>query len=151
MKIERLIMTMMFSAAGCRLGRSVPRCSALSVSHSPAYGRCQQAADEDLALLALGIMIYALFVYHWRASAIRKRGTGPYDDRLGPVRRHSSPFPPQPTINEASLLYRHSSASLSSVRVLSSSANGRWLIVGRTHFSFAVAIVTNFILRFTEG
>jgi hypothetical protein len=23
--------------------------------------------------------------YHWRASAIRKRGTGPYDDRVGPT------------------------------------------------------------------
>lgn len=24
-----------------------------------------------------------LFTYHWRANAIRKRGSGPYDDRLG--------------------------------------------------------------------
>ncbi|KIO25021.1 hypothetical protein M407DRAFT_95319 [Tulasnella calospora MUT 4182] len=37
------------------------------------------------SVIALGIMMYALFVYHWRASAIRKRGTGPYDDRLGPT------------------------------------------------------------------
>ncbi|KAG8910567.1 GTPase regulator Nrf1 [Tulasnella sp. 417] len=37
------------------------------------------------SVIALGIMIYALFVYHWRASAIRKRGSGPYDDRLGPT------------------------------------------------------------------
>ncbi|KAG8989464.1 GTPase regulator Nrf1 [Tulasnella sp. 427] len=37
------------------------------------------------SVIALGIMMYALFVYHWRASAIRKRGSGPYDDRLGPT------------------------------------------------------------------
>ena len=30
-------------------------------------------------------MIYALVTYHWRANAIRKRGTGPYDDRFGPT------------------------------------------------------------------
>lgn len=28
-------------------------------------------------------MIYALVTYHWRAQAIRNRGSGPYDDRLG--------------------------------------------------------------------
>lgn len=30
-------------------------------------------------------MVYALVTYHWRANAIRKRGTGPYDDRFGPT------------------------------------------------------------------
>ena len=34
---------------------------------------------------AMGVMIYALGIYHWRANAIRKRGAGPYDDRLGPT------------------------------------------------------------------
>lgn len=34
---------------------------------------------------AVGIMGYALYTYHWRASSIRKGGRGPYDDRLGPV------------------------------------------------------------------
>jgi hypothetical protein len=29
----------------------------------------------------MAVMIYALAVYHWRANAIRKRGSGPYDDR----------------------------------------------------------------------
>ncbi|KAG8950936.1 GTPase regulator Nrf1 [Tulasnella sp. 424] len=58
------------------------------------------------SVIALGIMIYALFVYHWRASAIRKRGSGPYDDRLGPTLLCIALF---------------------------------------------IAIVTNFILRFTEG
>lgn len=36
-------------------------------------------------LTALGIMVYALITYHWRAAAIRRRDSGPYDDRLGPV------------------------------------------------------------------
>lgn len=27
----------------------------------------------------------SLVTYHWRANAIRKRGSGPYDDRLGPT------------------------------------------------------------------
>lgn len=30
-------------------------------------------------------MIYALVTYHWRANAIRRRGSGPYDDRFGPT------------------------------------------------------------------
>ncbi|ODV87772.1 hypothetical protein CANARDRAFT_205205 [[Candida] arabinofermentans NRRL YB-2248] len=36
-------------------------------------------------LIAMGTMIYALITYHWRASAIRRRGSGPYDDRFGPT------------------------------------------------------------------
>ena len=35
--------------------------------------------------VAMGAMLYALFTFHWRAAAIRKRGTGPYDDRVGPT------------------------------------------------------------------
>lgn len=38
------------------------------------------------SLAAIAVMIYALVTYHWRAAAIAKRGSGPYDDRLGPVR-----------------------------------------------------------------
>lgn len=37
------------------------------------------------SLVAISIMLYALFIYHWRAVAIRNRGSGPYDDRLGPT------------------------------------------------------------------
>ncbi|WFD26243.1 GTPase regulator Nrf1 [Malassezia nana] len=37
------------------------------------------------SLVAIAIMIYALVTYHWRAQAIRNRGSGPYDDRLGPT------------------------------------------------------------------
>lgn len=36
-------------------------------------------------LVAMGTMIYALVTYHWRADAIRKRGSGAYDDRFGPT------------------------------------------------------------------
>lgn len=36
-------------------------------------------------LVSMAVMIYALITYHWRANAIRKRGSGPYDDRLGPT------------------------------------------------------------------
>ncbi|KAF9513255.1 hypothetical protein BS47DRAFT_1344503 [Hydnum rufescens UP504] len=37
------------------------------------------------SFIAMAIMVYALVTYHWRASAIRRRDTGPYDDRLGPT------------------------------------------------------------------
>lgn len=35
--------------------------------------------------VAMAIMIYALYTYHWRAASIRRGGRGPYDDRLGPT------------------------------------------------------------------
>lgn len=35
------------------------------------------------SFVAMAIMVYALVTYHWRASAIRNKGSGPYDDRLG--------------------------------------------------------------------
>ncbi|KAI0307228.1 vacuolar transporter chaperone 1 [Multifurca ochricompacta] len=37
------------------------------------------------SLVAISIMSYALYTYHWRANSIRKGGRGPYDDRLGPT------------------------------------------------------------------
>ncbi|KAH9999808.1 vacuolar transporter chaperone 1 [Russula vinacea] len=37
------------------------------------------------SFVAIGIMSYALYTYHWRANSIRKGGRGPYDDRLGPT------------------------------------------------------------------
>lgn len=40
---------------------------------------------------ALAVMLYALYTFHWRAAAIRKRSTAPYDDRVGPVRRFRLP------------------------------------------------------------
>jgi len=37
------------------------------------------------SVVAMAIMIYALYTYHWRAASIRRGGRGPYDDRLGPT------------------------------------------------------------------
>lgn len=36
-------------------------------------------------LISMATMFYALVTYHWRANAIRRRGSGPYDDRFGPT------------------------------------------------------------------
>jgi hypothetical protein len=33
----------------------------------------------------MGVMVYALVIYQFRAKAIRTRSGAPYDDRLGPV------------------------------------------------------------------
>jgi len=35
--------------------------------------------------VAMAVMIYALYTYHWRAASIRRGGRGPYDDRVGPT------------------------------------------------------------------
>ncbi|CAG8542448.1 11378_t:CDS:2 [Ambispora leptoticha] len=35
--------------------------------------------------VALMIMMYALWTYHWRARRIRNKEPGPYDDRVGPT------------------------------------------------------------------
>ncbi|KAJ3360936.1 vacuolar transporter chaperone [Kappamyces sp. JEL0680] len=35
--------------------------------------------------VAMLFMIYALFLYQWRADKIRNRDAGPYDDRVGPT------------------------------------------------------------------
>ncbi|KAI0797057.1 hypothetical protein C8Q75DRAFT_729857 [Abortiporus biennis] len=37
------------------------------------------------SLVAVAVMIYALWTYHWRARSIRTGGRGPYDDRVGPT------------------------------------------------------------------
>ncbi|GHJ87341.1 hypothetical protein NliqN6_3743 [Naganishia liquefaciens] len=36
-------------------------------------------------LVAMGVMVYALIIYQYRAKAIRTRSGAPYDDRLGPT------------------------------------------------------------------
>ncbi|KAJ9122499.1 GTPase regulator Nrf1 [Naganishia vaughanmartiniae] len=36
-------------------------------------------------IVAMGVMVYALVIYQFRAKAIRTRSGAPYDDRLGPV------------------------------------------------------------------
>jgi uncharacterized membrane protein YidH (DUF202 family) len=35
-------------------------------------------------LIAMGVMVYALYTYHWRANKIRNRLDASYDDRWGP-------------------------------------------------------------------
>lgn len=37
------------------------------------------------SLVAMGVMVYALYTYHWRAIQIRRGSREPYDDRLGPT------------------------------------------------------------------
>ncbi|KAI0700600.1 hypothetical protein BC835DRAFT_1404819 [Cytidiella melzeri] len=37
------------------------------------------------SLVAVAVMLYALWTYHWRAASIRSGGRGPYDDRVGPT------------------------------------------------------------------
>ncbi|KAJ9098603.1 vacuolar transporter chaperone [Naganishia friedmannii] len=37
-------------------------------------------------IVAMGVMVYALVIYQFRAKAIRTRSGAPYDDRLGPKR-----------------------------------------------------------------
>ncbi|KAI1796080.1 vacuolar transporter chaperone 1 [Ganoderma leucocontextum] len=37
------------------------------------------------SVVAMGVMVYALWTYHWRAHSIRHGGRGPYDDRVGPT------------------------------------------------------------------
>jgi len=44
------------------------------------------------SFVAMAIMVYALYTYHWRAASIRRGGRGPYDDRFGPVRLVCSLF-----------------------------------------------------------
>ncbi|KAI9608875.1 hypothetical protein H4Q26_005066 [Puccinia striiformis f. sp. tritici PST-130] len=47
--------------------------------------RVGQISAGLFTLVAMGVMIYALITFHWRANAIRKRGSGNYDDRIGPT------------------------------------------------------------------
>lgn len=36
-------------------------------------------------VIAMGVMLYALYTFHWRATKIRNREAAPYDDRVGPT------------------------------------------------------------------
>lgn len=44
-----------------------------------------QVSAVLFTLVALATLIYAIFVYHWRAQSIRLRGQSGFDDRLGPT------------------------------------------------------------------
>ncbi|RDX53771.1 hypothetical protein K466DRAFT_483961 [Polyporus arcularius HHB13444] len=37
------------------------------------------------SFVAMAVMVYALYTFHWRANSIRRGGRGPYDDRVGPT------------------------------------------------------------------
>ncbi|KAG1752621.1 uncharacterized protein EDB91DRAFT_1243385 [Suillus paluster] len=74
------------------------------------------------SVVAMAVMIYALYTYHWRAASIRKGGRGPYDDRLGPTILCSALLS-QPSFILRVLMCPHSPT---------------------------VAIIVNFVLRFTE-
>ncbi|KAG6903469.1 vacuolar transporter chaperone [Termitomyces sp. Mi166 len=73
------------------------------------------------SIVAMAIMVYALYTYHWRAASIRRGGKGPYDDRLGP------------TILCVALLGTTFSCSILEI------SN-----------SVPVAVIVNFVLRFAE-
>ncbi|KAJ3040438.1 vacuolar transporter chaperone [Rhizophlyctis rosea] len=47
--------------------------------------RVGQISGILFTLVAMMFMIYALFLYQWRAHKIRTRDPGPYDDRVGPT------------------------------------------------------------------
>ncbi|KAI0329533.1 vacuolar transporter chaperone 1 [Cubamyces sp. BRFM 1775] len=73
------------------------------------------------SFVAMAVMVYALYTYHWRAASIRKGGRGPYDDRVGPV----CTLPPAARNKLTEPVHRQ--------------------------YSLPVAIVVNFVLRFTDG
>ncbi|KAJ3050837.1 vacuolar transporter chaperone [Rhizophlyctis rosea] len=47
--------------------------------------RVGQISGVLFTLVAMMFMVYALFLYQWRAHKIRTRDPGPYDDRVGPT------------------------------------------------------------------
>lgn len=96
-------------------------------------------SDISPMILAMGIMIYALYTYHWRAASIRRGGRGPYDDRLGPVSSLYSVTLPSSSLSLIDrVMYR-----LAGYVVL-----GPYLSLANPS---AVAIIVNFVLRFTES
>ncbi|KAJ1742943.1 hypothetical protein LPJ78_002217 [Coemansia sp. RSA 989] len=42
-------------------------------------------AGAAFTVIAMMVMIYALMLFQWRAERIRRRESGPYDDRIGPT------------------------------------------------------------------
>jgi uncharacterized membrane protein YidH (DUF202 family) len=47
--------------------------------------RVGQISAVLFVLVAVAAMAYALVTFHWRAKSIRMRGSGGFDDRLGPT------------------------------------------------------------------
>ncbi|RKP09460.1 SPX-domain-containing protein [Thamnocephalis sphaerospora] len=44
-----------------------------------------RTAGVLFTVIAMGILVYALYLYIWRSNRIRAREAGPYDDRVGPA------------------------------------------------------------------
>ncbi|KAJ2455845.1 hypothetical protein EV183_000461 [Coemansia sp. RSA 2336] len=42
-------------------------------------------AGAAFTVIAMMVMVYALMLFQWRAERIRRRESGPYDDRIGPT------------------------------------------------------------------
>ncbi|KAJ2498680.1 hypothetical protein GGH96_004111 [Coemansia sp. RSA 1972] len=47
--------------------------------------RTGKIAGAAFTVIAMFVMIYALMLFQWRAERIRRRESGPYDDRVGPT------------------------------------------------------------------
>ncbi|KAI6130359.1 hypothetical protein EDD16DRAFT_1083305 [Pisolithus croceorrhizus] len=77
------------------------------------------------SVVAMAVMIYALYTYHWRAASIRRGGRGPYDDRVGPVSA--------PDLIALRVFDKHQTFAQTLLCV-----------------ALLIAIVVNFVLRFTE-
>lgn len=97
---------------------------------------------------AMAIMVYALITYHWRAASIRRRDTGPYDDRLGPVSNslgniqytHSLTLPP--SMQTILCIFLLGKLSIYSQYTRSSRA------IIESLSCLTAAILVNFVLRF---
>jgi hypothetical protein len=88
-------------------------------------------------------MVYALYTYHWRAASIRRGGRGPYDDRLGPVSRATNAI-----LDAATEITWHRQSF-----VLHSSVCPGTAVSLPIHLMLSlstVAIIVNFVLRFTD-
>ena len=87
----------------------------------------------------MAVMIYALYTYHWRAASIRRGGRGPYDDRFGMAKaRLTSP--------STDLGSRSLGPTLLCIALLSKFDD---VLRRLTTDSHPVAIIVNFVLRFT--
>ncbi|KAJ1887258.1 hypothetical protein LPJ66_009211, partial [Kickxella alabastrina] len=47
--------------------------------------RTGRVAGAAFTMISMFVMVYALMLFQWRAERIRRRESGPYDDRVGPT------------------------------------------------------------------
>ena len=55
------------------------------LNFAPAADAPARVSAALFTAVAAAAMLYALFVFHWRARSIRKRGQAGFDDRWGPT------------------------------------------------------------------